>query len=172
MGHNARAFVWSQSASANTRRSRQLALGVRTRDACDKMNGLLSWWFSYCHIRASTITCLRGGRIWFSLCLSRITPGLSYGLAFFPWCTRGRKLDQWFPNFLARDPKERLNICPGPKLVKTADLQAHNAPLRVALWACRSAIFTTSVDFSLISNGSTERNHWILLSIHENLYFF
>ena len=31
---------------------------------------------------------------------------------------------QWFPNFLASDPKEKLNICPGPKLVKTADLQA------------------------------------------------
>ena len=42
-------------------------------------------------------------------------------------------LDQWFPNVLASDPKEKLDICPGPKLVKTADLQAHNAPLRVAL---------------------------------------
>ena len=42
-------------------------------------------------------------------------------------------LQQWFPNFLGRDPKERLDVCPGPKLVKTADLQAHNVPLRVAL---------------------------------------
>ena len=41
-------------------------------------------------------------------------------------------LEQWFPNFLGRDPKERLDVCPGPKLVKTADLQAHNAPLCVA----------------------------------------
>ena len=40
---------------------------------------------------------------------------------------------QWFPNFLAGDPKETLDICPGPKLVKTADLQAHNASLRAAL---------------------------------------
>ena len=36
-------------------------------------------------------------------------------------------LGQWFPNFLASDPKERLDIHPGSTLVKTADLQAHNA---------------------------------------------
>ena len=48
-------------------------------------------------------------------------------------------IDQWFSNLLASDPKEKLDVCPGPKLVKTADLQAHNA-----LRACRSAIFTAS----------------------------
>ena len=53
-------------------------------------------------------------------------------------------LEQWFPNFLASDPKEKLDIRPGPKLVKTADLQAHNASLRAALRACRSAVFTNS----------------------------
>ena len=31
-------------------------------------------------------------------------------------------LARWFPNILASDPKVQLYICPGPKLVKTADL--------------------------------------------------
>ena len=35
-------------------------------------------------------------------------------------------LTQWFPNLLALDPKEKSDVCPGPKLVKIADLQAHN----------------------------------------------
>ena len=35
-------------------------------------------------------------------------------------------LHQWFPNILASDPKHKLENCPVPKLVKTADLQAHN----------------------------------------------
>ena len=44
-----------------------------------------------------------------------------------------RPVVQWFPTVLARDPKEKLDICPGHKLVKTADLQAHNTTLRAAL---------------------------------------
>ena len=59
-------------------------------------------------------------------------------------CLGNSGLHQWFPNFLASDPKETFDVCPGPKLVKTADLQAHNASLRAALRACRSAIFTNS----------------------------
>ena len=51
---------------------------------------------------------------------------------------------QWFPNFLAHDPKETLDTRPGPKLVKTAHLQAHNASLRTELRACRSDIFTNN----------------------------
>ena len=43
------------------------------------------------------------------------------------------KVEQWFPNFLASDPKETFDICPGPKLVKTADLQAHSAARSDAL---------------------------------------
>ena len=86
---------------------------------------------------------------------------------------------QWFPNVLARDPKERLDICPGPKLVKTADLRAHNAP-RYELVDQLFSLLTehlfsnlwTFVDFSLISNDSTGNNRWILLSVHENLCFF
>ena len=42
------------------------------------------------------------------------------------------QLEQWFTNVLARDPKERLDIFPGLKLVKTADLQAHNMTFRAA----------------------------------------
>ena len=30
-------------------------------------------------------------------------------------------LDQGFPNVLACDPKETFDVCPGPKVVKTAD---------------------------------------------------
>ena len=51
------------------------------------------------------------------------------GFEYFTVCAM--HLEQWFPNFLASDPKEKLDICPGPKLVKTADLQAHNAPRRI-----------------------------------------
>ena len=25
------------------------------------------------------------------------------------------EIRQWFPNFLARDPKQKLDVCPGPK---------------------------------------------------------
>jgi len=48
---------------------------------------------------------------------------------------------------ISGDPKERLDICPAPKvpkLAKIADLQAHNMSLCVPLRACRLAVFTTS----------------------------
>ena len=38
-------------------------------------------------------------------------------------------VDQWFQNFIAQDPKEKLNVWPGTNLVKIVDLQAHNASL-------------------------------------------
>ena len=44
---------------------------------------------------------------------------------FLLWCRRGSQ------NFLASDQKEKLDIRPGPKLVKTADLQGHNASRQV-----------------------------------------
>ena len=43
-------------------------------------------------------------------------------------------------------PKRSI-MCLRAKLVKTADPQAHNAWLGAALWACRSAIFTTPWTF-------------------------
>ena len=34
-----------------------------------------------------------------------------------------------FPNYLACDPKEKLFVYPGPKLVEAKNLQAHNMSL-------------------------------------------
>ena len=42
--------------------------------------------------------------------------------------TNGPWLGAVVPKLLAQ---EKLDICPGPKLVKTADLQAHNAVQRI-----------------------------------------
>ena len=66
-------------------------------------------------------------------------------------------------------------FCLGPKLVKTEDLQAHYELVDQLFSLLPAHLFSNLlifVDFSLISNESTEKNHWILLSIHENLCFF
>ena len=78
--------------------------------------------------------------------------------------TLNSPLTQWFPNFLACDPKEKLDVSPGPKLVKTADLQAHNAARSDVLCACRSSVFTSlgpgqMSNFSFGSRAKKFGNH-------------